>query len=88
MTLTHIAERLAVELLLPVTTCLNDLRLLRLGFEHPTFHMRGKLYNRLRYRRGFTFELRGPTKIILVLGVIILCVASLGYVTRILLTLS
>ena len=36
-----------------VTTCLSDLRLSRLGFEHPTFRMRGELSNRLRYRRGF-----------------------------------
>ena len=32
-----------------VTTCFNDLGLSQLGFEHPTFRMRGKRSNRLRH---------------------------------------
>ena len=34
-----------------VTICLYDLGLLRLGFELPTFRMRGERSNRLRHRR-------------------------------------
>ena len=30
----------------------NDLGLSRLGFEHPTFRLRGKRSNPLRHRRG------------------------------------
>ena len=45
MTLTHFAERLAVELSLPV------LGLSWLGFEHQTFRMRGKRSYPLRHRR-------------------------------------
>ena len=33
-----------------VTTCFNDLGLSRLGFEHPTFRMRGEHCNRLPHR--------------------------------------
>ena len=44
-----IAERLAVELL--ITTCLNDLDLSRLRFEHPTFGF-GERSNPLRHRLG------------------------------------
>ena len=36
-----------------VTICFNDLGLSRLGFEHPTFRLRGERSNRLRHRRGF-----------------------------------
>ena len=36
-----------------VTICLYDLGLSRLGFELPTFRMRGERSNRLRHRRGF-----------------------------------
>ena len=35
-----------------VITCFNDLGLLRLGFEHLTFRMRGKRSNPLHHRRG------------------------------------
>ena len=45
MTLTSIAERLAVELF-------YDLCQSRLGFEHPTFRLRGQRSNPLRHRRG------------------------------------
>ena len=48
MTLTPVAERLAVELSLPVFT--------QLGFEHPTFHLRGERSNWLRHRRGLYFD--------------------------------
>ena len=51
MTLTPIAGRLAVE---PITTCFYDLGLSRLGFEHPTFRLRGQRSNPLRHRRGYT----------------------------------
>ena len=47
MTLTLIAERLAVELSLPV---LFDLGLSRLGFEHPTFPLLGDRSSPLRGR--------------------------------------
>ena len=47
MTLTPIAERLAVELLLPFFR----LGSVAAGFEHPTFGIRGKRSNRLRHRR-------------------------------------
>ena len=49
MTLTTIAERLAVELCL-----FYDLGMLRLpvGFEQPTFRLRGQRSNQLRHRRG------------------------------------
>ena len=36
-----------------VFTCLNDIRLSRLGFEHPTYRLRGERSNPLRHRRGF-----------------------------------
>ena len=36
-----------------VTTCLNDLGLLRLGFDHPTFRLRRERSNRLRHRLGW-----------------------------------
>ena len=36
-----------------VTTCFYDLGLSRLGFEHPTFPLRGKRSNRLHHQRGF-----------------------------------
>ena len=35
-----------------VTTCFCDLGLLQLGFEHPTFRMRGESSNRLRQIGG------------------------------------
>ena len=35
-----------------VTTYFYDLGLSQLGFEHPTFRLRGKLSNQLRHRRG------------------------------------
>ena len=38
--------------ILAVTTCLNDLSLSRLGFEHPTFRLRGQRSNPLRHRGG------------------------------------
>ena len=47
--LTLNAERMAVELPLPY---FNDLGLLRLGIEHPTFLLRGERSNRLRHRGG------------------------------------
>ena len=46
MTLTPIAERLAVELSLPVFTTLS-----RLGFGHPTFRLRGQRSDPMRHRR-------------------------------------
>ena len=48
VTLTPIAERLAVELSLPVLTT----GLSRLRFEHQTFRLRGERSNPLRHRRG------------------------------------
>ena len=35
------------------TTWFYDLGLSRLGFEHPTFRLRGKRLNQLRHHRGF-----------------------------------
>ena len=49
MTLEPFAERLAMELSLPV---FYDLGLSRLGFEHPTFRLRDELSYGLRHRRG------------------------------------
>ena len=49
MTLTPYAERLAMELSLPV---FYDLGLSRLGFEHQTFRLRGQRSNPLCHRRG------------------------------------
>ena len=46
MTLTPIAERLAMELTLPDFT---DLDLSRLGFKHPTFRLRGQCSNLLSH---------------------------------------
>ena len=37
-----------------LTTCFHDLGLSRLGFENPTFRLRGECSNRLRLHRGFT----------------------------------
>ena len=37
-----------------VTTSFNDLGLSQLGFEHPTFRLRGKRSNPLRHSRGKT----------------------------------
>ena len=50
LTLTHVVERLAVDR--SVTTCFYDLGLSRLGFEHPTFCIRGERSNRLSHRCG------------------------------------
>ena len=36
-----------------VTTCFYDVCLSRLGFEHPTFRIRGKRSNRLNHRGGY-----------------------------------
>ena len=48
-----IAERIAVELSLPVISCtLYDLGLWRLGFEHLAFRLRGERSYPLRYRHG------------------------------------
>ena len=63
MTLTPIAERLAVELSLPF----YDLGLSRLGFECPTFRLRGERFNRLRHRRGWRELKLSPDPIYLVL---------------------
>ena len=35
-----------------VNTCLNDLGFSRLGFEHPTFNLRGERFSPLCHRRG------------------------------------
>ena len=35
-----------------VNTCLNDLSLPQLGFEHPTFRLRGQRSNQLRHHRS------------------------------------
>ena len=48
VTLTPVAERLAVELSLHCT-CFYDLGLLQLGFEHPTFRLLGQRSNTLRH---------------------------------------
>ena len=48
--LTPIAERLAVELSLPVFTTSKGLP--RLGIEHPTFRLQGQRSNTLRHGRG------------------------------------
>ena len=53
VTLTPIAERFGSG---AVTACFNDLGLSQLGFEHPTFCLRGKRSNPLRHRRGEIFE--------------------------------
>ena len=50
VTLTPIAERLAVELSLPL---FYDLGLPQLGFEHPTFCLWGQRSNPLLHHRGF-----------------------------------
>ena len=49
MTLTPIAEPLAMELSLPV---FNDLSQSRLGFKHPTFCMQGERSYQLRHHSG------------------------------------
>ena len=49
VTLTPNAERLEMERLLHCT-CFNDLRLSRLGFEHPTVCLRGQRSYPLRHR--------------------------------------
>ena len=36
-----------------VTTCFHDLGLSQLGFEHPTFRLRGQRFNPLRQGRGY-----------------------------------
>ena len=54
MTLTPIAERLAVELSLPVLTT----GLSRLRFEHQTFRLRGERSIPLRHRRGKAIRLK------------------------------
>ena len=38
-----------------VTTCFYKLGVLRLGFEHPTYHLRGERSNPLRHRCGLAF---------------------------------
>ena len=60
VTLTPIAERLAVELSLPV---FYDLGLSRLGSDHPTFCLRGKRSNPLRHRCSMQYG-NGNTKYI------------------------
>ena len=40
-----------------VTTCFSDLALSRLGYEHPTFRLRGERCNPLHYRRDSSIEL-------------------------------
>ena len=50
VTLTPIAERIAVELSLPL---FYDLGLPQLGFENPTFCLWGQRSNPLQHRRGF-----------------------------------
>ena len=37
-----------------VTTCFYDLGLSRLGFEHPSFRLRGERSNQLRHHRGYS----------------------------------
>ena len=59
VTLTPIAEHFGSG---AVTTCFNDLGLSQLGFEHPTFCLRGKRSNPLCHHRGprgrmYTWEL-------------------------------
>ena len=49
MTLTPIAERFCSG---AVTTCFYDLDLLRLGFEHSTFHLKDVRSNELLHRGG------------------------------------
>ena len=49
MTLTPIAERFSCG---AVITCFYDLGLSRLGFENPTFRLRGERSNPLGQRRG------------------------------------
>ena len=52
VTLAPIAEHLTMELSLPV----YDLGLSQLGFEHRTFCLLGERSNRLRHRRGTTWQ--------------------------------
>ena len=40
-----------------VINCFNDLELSQLGFEHPTFHLRGERSYPLRPRRGSNVQL-------------------------------
>ena len=47
VTLTPIAERFGSG---AVTTCVHDLGLPRLGFEHPTFRLRGERFNSPSYQ--------------------------------------
>ena len=51
VTLALIADRLTVELTLPVLAT----GLLQTGFEHPTFRMQDECFNRLRHRHGSKF---------------------------------
>ena len=55
VTLTPIAERLAMEL--SFITCFYNLGLPRLRFEHPLFRLRGERSNPLRHRRD-SYEIR------------------------------
>ena len=48
-----------------VTTSYNNLDLLRLGFEHPTFRMRGERSNLLRHRRGLRSQVHVTNRIII-----------------------
>ena len=57
---TPIAQRLAVELLLPV---FYDICLSWVGFEHPTLRLRGECSYPLRHRRGQICSLSGRVKI-------------------------
>ena len=52
LTLTPIAERLAVDLSL---ICFFDLGLSRMWFEHQTLRLRGQRSNPLHHRHGSTF---------------------------------
>ena len=52
VTLIPTAERLSSGV---VTNCLNDLGLLRLGFEHPTFRLRDQRSKPLHHHRGRSF---------------------------------
>ena len=44
-----------------VTTFFYDLSLSRLGFQHPTFHLRGKRSNPLYHQGSFFIKVEYPT---------------------------
>ena len=56
-----------------VTTCFYDLGLSHLGFEHPTFQLRGQRSNTLRHALEFIFHFHCDDTIILNISSIPVC---------------